>query len=121
MQLNMHPTIAHDIGNLESLVYNLFDPPLERNTPNYNSFAITNMLDSSNNALDNTARDSMQGRAQEDRMPDIQFTDPIFDQPLLSTFSNLNIPQQAMMGFGMSTAPPILDATWQSFVEQLGF
>lgn len=54
-------------------------------------------------------------------MPDIQYQDAsIYGNDLHSANSFQQIRQSSITN-GFSTGPPVLDATWQSFVEQLGF
>lgn len=57
-------------------------------------------------------------------MPDIQYQDAsiygndLFIQPPVSGYQQIG---QAPATNGFSPGPPVLDTTWQSFVEQLGF
>lgn len=57
-------------------------------------------------------------------MPDIQYQDAriyggdlVYHQPVSGYLHNTHRPAP----YGFSPGPPVLDATWQSFVEQLGF
>jgi hypothetical protein len=89
---NMHPTIAQDMRNLDV------------------GSLVYNLFDLPTDSL-----------PPDDQMPDIQFADNMFNQQPMGAFSmgQQGSPQTPGMGFGAGA--PILDATWQSFVEQLGF
>jgi hypothetical protein len=57
-------------------------------------------------------------------MPDMQYQDAsiyggdlVYQQPVSGYLQN----SQRPAAYGFSPGPPVLDATWQSFVEQLGF
>jgi len=57
-------------------------------------------------------------------MPDIQYQDAsiyggdlVYQQPVSGYLQN----SQRPAAHGFSPGPPVLDATWQNFVEQLGF
>lgn len=101
----MHPTIAQDMRDIDigHLVHNFFDPPT------------TELLQTTD----------------EQQMQDVHFAESLFNQqPTMSAFSGMGNgsggqhtqqQQQQPSPVGFGTGAPILDATWQSFVEQLGF
>lgn len=56
-------------------------------------------------------------------MPDIQFTDNIFSGQSVGNLQmgGYHVPITEYTSTSSSPGAPVLDATWQSFVEQLGF
>lgn len=91
---NMHPTIAQDMRTFDLSEHHFYDFPAH------------NFSGAEPN--------------QSSSMNDIQFTESIFTAPQPVGSYNFQAGYHSP-SMGFTTAPPMLDPTWQNFVEQLGF
>jgi len=89
---HMHPTIAQDMRSFDLSENTYFDFPA----------------------------DAFTGAEQPQSMTGIQYTESMFNAPQPMGSYNFQAGYHSP-SMGFNTAPPMLDATWQSFVEQLGF